>query len=253
MANAWENDAEYTPQGNAWENDVEYNPSSRISKPAKGEVERDLKNFYGGITGISRGALNLVNEAFNAATSRSNNLSVQPKQPASNKELLGDKLLLPVGTDKTSGAYQTGALLDPAALSIAGGVAKVAPYAPVLGSGLLSGIKAVGKNMLSGGITGGAIGGLADTPDRVSSIGVGALTGAGANVAIPALLKSGAYLGGKGVDLVTGQMPKVNAGKMARDVAGSNLDQIKRANSIAPDTITAGQVAEPIDNDIYST
>lgn len=114
-------------------------------------------DFGTGASGMFRGALNLL-----------------PGDP-------GDALLTPEYADKGSGAHLAGALLDPGAWAIGGAVGKAIPYAPVLGRGAVEGIKAIGRNLGSGAIAGGAIGGLSDE----GGVAGGATIGAVANAFLP--------------------------------------------------------------------
>lgn len=208
----------------------ETNPTSRISMPEDGSVIQDLKNFGAGALSLTRGALNIGNEAYND-TKRHTNPAIAPaKQKLQPKEMLGDKLLLPKGTDKESGAYGFGTILDPASLAIGGGVSKVLPYAPVTGGSFKQGVTALGKNMLSGGVTGGIIGGLSDDGNAVD----GAMAGAGANVAIPALLKTGGFFGKKGFELFDPIL----------SIEGKQRAAARVANAAAGNTGNKAQIAD---------
>ena len=208
----------------------ETNPTSRISMPEDGSVIQDLKNFGAGALSLTRGALNIGNEAYND-TKRHTNPAIAPaKQKLQPKEMLGDKLLLPKGTDKESGAYGFGTILDPASLAIGGGVSKILPYAPVTGGSFKQGVTALGKNMLSGGVTGGIIGGLSDDGNAVD----GAMAGAVANVAIPALLKTGEFFGKKGFELFDPIL----------SIEGKQRAAARVANAAAGNTGNKAQIAE---------
>ena len=91
----------------------ETNPTSRISMPEDGSVIQDLKNFGAGALSLTRGALNIGNEAYNDTKRHTNPAIASAKQKLQPKEMLGDKLLLPKGTDKESGAYGFGTIFDP--------------------------------------------------------------------------------------------------------------------------------------------
>jgi len=193
-------------------------------------VIQDLKNFGAGVLSLTRGALNIGNEAYND-TKRHTNPAIAPaKQKLQPKEMLGDKLLLPKGTDKESAAYGFGTIFDPASLAIGGGVSKVLPYAPVTGGSFKQGVTALGKNMLSGGVTGGIIGGLSDDGNAVD----GAMAGAAANVAIPALLKTGGYFGKKGIELFDPIL----------SIEGKQRAAARVANAAAGNTGNKAQIAD---------
>ena len=208
----------------------ETNPTSRVSMPEDGSVIQDLKNFGAGALSLTRGALNIGNEAYNDTKRHTNPAIASAKQKLQPKEMLGDKLLLPKGTDKESGAYGFGTILDPASLAIGGGVSKVLPYAPVTGGSFKQGVTALGKNMLSGGVTGGIIGGLSDDGNAVD----GAIAGAGANVAIPALLKTGGFFGKKGFELFDPIL----------SIEGKQRAAARVANAAAGNTGNKAQIAD---------
>lgn len=111
-------------------------------------------DFGTGASGMFRGALNLL-----------------PGDP-------GDKLLTPEYANKQSGAHLLGALADPGAWAIGGAVGKAIPYAPVLGRSIVEGIKAVGRNLGGGALTGGIIGGLSDEGTMTSGAPIGAIANA---------------------------------------------------------------------------
>ena len=208
----------------------ETNPTSRVSTPEEGSVIQDLKNFGAGALSLTRGALNIGNEAYND-TKRHTNPAIAPaKQKLQPKEMLGDKLLLPKGTDKESGAYRFGTIFDPASLAIGGGVSKVLPYAPVTGGSFKQGVTALGKNMLSGGVTGGIIGGLSEDGNAVD----GAMAGAAANVAIPALLKTVGFFGKKGIELFDPIL----------SIEGKQRAAARVANAAAGNTGNKAQIAD---------
>ena len=193
-------------------------------------VIQDLKNFGAGALSLTRGALNIGNEAYND-TKRHTNPAIAPaKQKLQPKEMLGDKLLLPKGTDKESGAYGFGALFDPASLAIGGGVSKVLPYAPVTGGSFKQGVTALGKNMLSGGVTGGIIGGLSEDGNAVD----GAMAGAAANVAIPALLRTVGFFGKMGIELFDPIL----------SIEGKQRAAARVANAAAGNTGNKAQIAD---------
>jgi len=94
----------------------------------------------------------------------------------------------------------------------------------------------------------GATGAGAATSGILSGGDIGeTATGAGVSAAIPFVLPALGQLGYKGaekfIDLVTGQSPKVKAGKIAREAAGENLEAIKNALAKSIEGETAGQAA----------
>jgi len=91
----------------------------------------------------------------------------------------------------------------------------------------------------AGASVGGASAGMIDP----ESAGTGAAMGAAATAVGVPLLKGAAYGAGKAYDVFSGRAPKVVAGKIARDVAGSDLAAIRSANELAPDTLTSSQAS----------
>jgi len=91
----------------------------------------------------------------------------------------------------------------------------------------------------AGATVGGASAGMIDP----ESADTGAVMGAAATAVGVPLLKGAAYGAGKAYDVLSGRAPQVVAGKIARDVAGSDLAAIRAANELAPDTLTSSQAA----------
>jgi GH24 family phage-related lysozyme (muramidase) len=130
---------------------------------------------------------------------------------------------------------------------------------------------------LSGGKAGQFIGKGANFATRALRSGlVGANYGANSVVANPTdselgdRLKQGAVAGGAAmlmspvaelatrggqalVDAVRNRAGKVNAGKLARDVAGDSIDNIKALNASAPDNMTSAQATLPADRDVWQS
>jgi len=75
--------------------------------------------------------------------------------------------------------------------------------------------------------------------------------GAAVPVFVPPIAKGIATVGGKIIDLATGQAAKVEAGKIARKMAGDTINEIRAANGVAPLDIDAAQAAYGIQNDVY--
>lgn len=132
----------------------------------------------------------------------------------------------------------------PLATSIAsGGFRTGLPAATTLGQkAVQTGVQA------AGGATLGAAAAGAINPEDV---GTGAAIGAAIPTVAAPVVKGLAKVGGKVYDLVTGQLPKVQAGKLARDMAGEQLNAIRAANGAAPVDITAAQATYGIDNDVW--
>ena len=132
----------------------------------------------------------------------------------------------------------------PVAESIAsGGFRTGLPEATTLGQ------KVVQKGVqAAGGATLGATAAGAVNPEDV---GTGALVGAAIPTVAAPVVKGLAKVGGKLYDLAAGQLPTVHAGKLAREMAGEQLNAIRAANGAAPLDITSAQATYGINNDVW--
>jgi hypothetical protein len=93
---------------------------------------------------------------------------------------------------------------------------------------------------LAAGGAGGAAGASLVNPEEAVSGGVSGILG---TALLNPILKGGAAGFGKISDLVTGKLPEVKAGQIARDVAGESLEDIKILNRMAPNDLTSAQAA----------
>jgi hypothetical protein len=98
---------------------------------------------------------------------------------------------------------------------------------------------------------GAVVGGTSAALINPEEAGTGAAFGAAAPFALPLVGKYVAIGGGKIVDAFTGKLAPVKAGKVAREMAGDTINQIRAANNLAPVDINAAQAAAGIDNDVY--
>ena len=98
---------------------------------------------------------------------------------------------------------------------------------------------------------GAALGGASAAAVNPEDASTGAMIGAAVPAVVAPVAKGVAKIGGKLYDLATGQMPKVQAGKLAREMAGEQLNAIRAANGAAPLDITAAQATYNIDNDVW--
>lgn len=117
--------------------------------------------------------------------------------------------------------------------------------AEALGTGGFSGLS-TGKvipNALLRLAAGAGVGGASTAMVSPEDVGTGAAVGAGSVAVLNPILKGAALGAGKLADFVSGRLPAVRAAKIARDVAGPNLDEIRRANLVAPEDITSAQAA----------
>lgn len=136
------------------------------------------------------------------------------------------RFITPVATSIQSGGFNTGM---PAATNLGGRAVQ-------------TGVRALG-----GAVTGGLTSGLINPEDAESGAYIGAAI---PTVAAP-VVKGLANLGGKAYDLVKGNTPDVKAGKLAREMAGKTINEIRAANGAAPLDITSSQATANIDNDVW--
>ena len=98
---------------------------------------------------------------------------------------------------------------------------------------------------------GAVVGGTTAALINPEEAGTGAAIGAAAPFVLPVVGKYVAIGGGKIIDAFTGKLAPVKAGKVAREMAGDAISQIRAANNLAPIDINAAQAAAGIDNDVY--
>jgi hypothetical protein len=98
---------------------------------------------------------------------------------------------------------------------------------------------------------GAVVGGTSAALINPEEAGTGAAIGAAAPFALPTVGKYIAIGGGKIIDAFTGNLAPVKAGKVAREMAGDAIGQIRAANNLAPINVNAAQAAGGIDNDVY--
>jgi hypothetical protein len=98
---------------------------------------------------------------------------------------------------------------------------------------------------------GAVVGGTTAALINPEEAGTGAAIGTAAPFVLPVVGKYVAIGGGKIIDAFTGKLAPVKAGKVAREMAGDAISQIRAANNLAPIDINAAQAAAGIDNDVY--
>ena len=132
----------------------------------------------------------------------------------------------------------------PLATSIeSGGFRTGLPEATTLGQ------KAVQRGVqAAGGATLGGASAAAVNPDDLEA---GVTIGAAVPTVVAPVAKGLAKIGGKLYDLAAGQLPTIHAGKLAREMAGEQLNAIRAANGMAPLDITAAQATYGINNDVW--
>lgn len=100
--------------------------------------------------------------------------------------------------------------------------------------------------LLEGTLAGGAGTAMISPEDT----GVGAGVGGAVSALAPPILKAGAKAAGRVSDFVTGNLGKVRAAELLRDVAGPQQAVIQQAWQNAPEGLTAAQAAASAQNDV---
>ena len=101
----------------------------------------------------------------------------------------------------------------------------------------------------AGGAGTGVVTNMLISPEQSNTV-AGAI-GAAVPIAVPPVAKGIAIAAGKVWDLATNQAAKVEAGKIARKMAGDTINEIRAANGVAPMDIDAAQAAYGIQNDVW--
>jgi hypothetical protein len=114
-------------------------------------------------------------------------------------------------------------------------------------TGMTRGAANIATKAAGGAVIGGTTAALIN-PEETDT---GATIGAVAPLVLPTVGKYVVIGGGKIVDAFTGQLAPVKAGKVAREMAGDTINQIRATNNLAPIDINAAQAASGIDNDVY--
>jgi len=113
-----------------------------------------------------------------------------------------------------------------------------------LTAGKLTGSKALGARVLGGATVGGLSAGLIN-PEEAPT---GAAAGVGVALGLPVVTQTLGKAAGFIVDAFSGNLPKIQAGKIAANVAGDNIAALRAALAAAPDDINAAQAAYGIYN-----
>ena len=106
-------------------------------------------------------------------------------------------------------------------------------------------------NALARLVGGATVGGISSALVNPEETETGASIGAVAPFVVPPAVKFLAIGAGKFIDAATCKLANVEAGKIARQAAGDQINQIRAANGAAPLDINAAQAAYGIDNDVY--
>ena len=85
--------------------------------------------------------------------------------------------------------------------------------------------------------------------DRVIQGAIGGTTAMVASPVLGGITRGSQYL----IDAIRGRSGKVGAGKVARDIAGESIDQIKALNANAPDNVTSAQATLDADRDVWQS
>lgn len=188
-----------------------------------------------GFTGTARGAMNLVGETYGLG------------------EDIGEKVFPTKGTEPNL----IGSLADPIPWMIGGGVSKALPYVPLMtktagkdkvSTSLIEKMLALGKNSLSGGATGAAIGGLSDESDATTGAGVGAA----ANMILPPAIE-GIVNAGRAIKTAAYPSPGEIGVKAAGNKVDDIIDALQATKSGVPGVeLNAGQASVPANNSEFA-
>jgi|GEM_PF-2297906 len=145
-------------------------------------------------------------------------------------------------------------------LGAGAGLLGLTRLSPVISSAGFSGAGGaalpVGQRLLGGAIAGaggGAAGQIVSPEvDLLGATETGAEIGGAVSVVTPPVVKQLAKGAGWLYDAISGKLGQIKAAKIARDVAGGDINAIKAANLAASEGETAGQAAADIGNDTWS-
>jgi len=239
--------------------------------PRRQMVEAELRSAAAPFAGFSKGAGNimfggqrLVGKGLEALGATETGQALQ--QDAARRQAEQEAFIAPyrqVAPTMTGAGEFTGEVIGtlPVGGVIAKGVSKI-PGAGTVAEAIRTGGFRTGAPVATtaGGraadiatrAAGGAVvGGTSAALINPEEAGTGAAIGAAAPFALPVVGKYVSIGGGKIIDAFTGKLAPVKAGKVAREMAGDTINQIRAANNLAPVDINAAQAAAGIDNDVY--
>jgi hypothetical protein len=245
-------------------------PAEQVS-PRRQMVEAELRSAAAPFAGFSKGAGNimfggqrLVGKGLEALGATETGQALQTD--AARRQAEQEAFIAPyreVAPTMTGAGEFTGEVVStlPVGGVIAKGVSKI-PGAGALAQSIRTGGFSTGAPVATtlGGraadiatrAAGGAVvGGTTAALINPEEAGTGAAIGAAAPFVLPVVGKYVAIGGGKIIDAFTGKLAPVKAGKVAREMAGDAISQIRAANNLAPIDINAAQAAAGIDNDVY--
>ena len=245
-------------------------PAEQVS-PRRQMVEAELRSAAAPFAGFSKGAGNimfggqrLVGKGLEALGATETGQALQTD--AARRQAEQEAFIAPyreVAPAMTGAGEFTGEVVStlPVGGVIAKGVSKI-PGAGALAQSIRTGGFSTGAPAVTtlGGraadiatrAAGGAVvGGTTAALINPEEAGTGAAIGAAAPFVLPVVGKYVAIGGGKIIDAFTGKLAPVKAGKVAREMAGDAISQIRAANNLAPIDINAAQAAAGIDNDVY--
>jgi hypothetical protein len=245
-------------------------PAEQVS-PRRQMVEAELRSAAAPFAGFSKGAGNimfggqrLVGKGLEALGATETGQALQTD--AARRQAEQEAFIAPyreVAPAMTGAGEFTGEVVStlPVGGVIAKGVSKI-PGAGALAQSIRTGGFSTGAPVATtlGGraadiatrAAGGAVvGGTTAALINPEEAGTGAAIGAAAPFVLPVVGKYVAIGGGKIIDAFTGKLAPVKAGKVAREMAGDAISQIRAANNLAPIDINAAQAAAGIDNDVY--
>ena len=239
-------------------------PAETVS-PRRQMVEAELRGAAAPFAGLSKGVGNIMFGGQRLAGKGLQMLGADETgqaliQDAARRQAEQEAFIAPyrqVAPTMTGAGELAGEIVGtlPVGGVIAKGVGAIPGAAPLAQSirtggfstGMAPGAASKATQAAGGAILGGTSAALINPEEAVT----GAAIGAAAPFALPLVGKYVAIGGGKFIDAFTGKLAPVKAGKVAREMAGDTINQIRAANNLAPINVNAAQAAAGIDNDVY--
>jgi hypothetical protein len=239
---------------------------AETASPRRQMVEAELRSVAAPFAGLSKGAGNVMFGGQRLAGKGLEALGATETgqaliQDAARRQAEQEAFIAPyrqAAPAMTGAGELTGEIVGtlPVGGVIAKGVSAIPGAAPLAQSirtggfstGMAPGAASRATQAAGGAILGGTSAALINPEEAVT----GAAIGAAAPLVLPYVGKYVSIGGGKIIDAFTGKLAPVKAGKVAREMAGDTINQIRATNNLAPiNNITASQAAGGIDNDVY--
>lgn len=239
----------------------EYVPLAQREAGYQADVQKTLANLFGGavsglgnigatilapfdiaarkaqeLTGVKQIGFGDVNRRAAVQEATRQMLGAEPESTPFKVAQLGGELAAMPPVGKALGA----------AVKVLPGMQRIVPAIESGGltAGALTGAAGLGARAVGGAATGGATAALVN-PEEV---GPGAAAGTAMAFGGPLATRTIGKAAGFVVDALSGNIPKIRAGEIARNVAGENISALRAALQAAPGDINAAQAAYGIHN-----